>query len=678
MKRVTIFFFLFFVVIILKSNNYIVTTTADNGAGSLRYALQMCMAAPGPHNITFNIPTTDPAYNAATGVWLIAPATTLPMIMQQNVTVDGTSQSENVGDTNPYGPEIVIDGGNTLDYGLRLMNAPNAVLKGLNVRRCTKGIQIYESAGCVISGCYIGTDETAMSAMGNDIGLELISHSHNALIGGNSLADRNIVSGNLHIGIRLLDVENCTVSGNFIGTNREGSAAIPNYDGMSMEGAVRFCTIGGTSPETRNLISGNTDYGLPLFGVGASHNVIIGNYIGTDATGTSAIGNTYGVLFDDGSFSNRVGGDTDAERNIISGNVGYGVFFYNNGTHDNVLKNNYIGTDFSGRQALPNTAGIIIDGISYQNWMDGNVVSGNLQVGIGINITGSDSNVVVRNKIGVNVDGNPLPNGMDGIRISQGPLQTVIGGTPDEANIIAHNGGCGVYITNESCKRHWISCNSFYQNGALAIDLFEPGVNQNDTGDSDDGANGKLNYPVINSVNFSDGELAVSGTLDAPNPATCEVQLYEADPDPTGLGEGKRYLGSVTPAANGSWNFNFSCGNALVITALTIDGEKNTSEFSRCIGVNGPVSIAENSSPVLKVWPNPTSGNVQISVNEFVMNGSPNAEVQLFDLSGRKMKSVPVSDSMLNIDLTNFAPGVYILFWTNGELRIEAGKIVVQ
>lgn len=678
MKRVTIFFVLFFVVIILKSNNYIVTTTADNGVGSLRYALQMCMAAPGPHNITFNIPMTDAAYNAATGVWLIAPATTLPMIMQQNVTVDGTSQSENVGNTNPYGPEIVIDGGNTLDYGLRLMNAPNAVLKGLNVRRCTKGIQIYESAGCVILGCYIGTDETAMSAMGNDIGLELISHSHNALIGGNSLADRNIVSGNLHIGIRLLDVENCTVSGNFIGTNREGSAAIPNYDGMSMEGAVRFCTIGGTSPETRNLISGNTDYGLPLFGVGASHNVIVGNYIGTDATGTSAIGNTYGVLFDDGSFSNRVGGDTDAERNIISGNVGYGVFFYNNGTHDNVLKNNYIGTDFSGRQALPNTAGIIIDGISYQNWMDGNVVSGNLQVGIGINITGSDSNVVVRNKIGVNVDGNPLPNGMDGIRISQGPLQTVIGGTPDEANIIAHNGGCGVYITNESCKRHWISCNSFYQNGALAIDLFEPGVNQNDTGDSDDGANGKLNYPVINSVNFSDGELIVSGTLDAPNPAACEVQLYEAAPDPTGLGEGKCYLGSVTPAANGSWNFNFSCDNALVITALTIDDEKNTSEFSRCIGVNGPVPIAENSSPVLKVWPNPTSGNVQISVNEFVMNVSPNAEVQLFDLSGRKMKSVPVSDSMLNIDLTNFAPGVYILFWTNGEQRIEAGKIVVQ
>lgn len=678
MKRIAIFFLLIFVVIQLKSNNYIVTTTADNGAGSLRYALQMCMAAPGPHSITFSIPASDAGYQAETGVWVISPATTLPMIMQANVTLDGTTQTVSSGDSNPYGPEIVIDGSGSLDYGLRVMNAANFVLKGVNVRRCTKGVQVYESTNCVIEGCYIGTDETAMAAMGNDIGLEFISHSHNARIGGSTLAARNIISGNQHIGVRLLDVENCTVSGNFIGTNREGTAAVPNYDGMSMEGAVRFCTIGGTTPEARNLISGNTDYGLPLFGVGASHNVIIGNYIGTDVTGTAAIGNTYGVLFDDGSFSNRVGGDIDAERNVISGNVGYGVFFYNNGTHDNTLKNNYIGTDFSGLQAVPNVAGIIIDGISYQNRIDGNVISGNTQVGIGINITGSDSNVVVRNKIGVNALGEPLANGMDGIRISQGPLQTVIGGAPEDANIIAHNGGCGVYITNESCKRHWISCNSFYGNGGLAIDLFEPGVNQNDAGDGDDGANGKLNHPAVTSVTFADGELTVAGTLDVENPVACEVQVYEADADPTGFGEGKRYLGSVTPAPDGSWHADFPCENALLVTSLTIDNEKNTSEFSGTVGIDGPVAITEISHNGLNVFPNPTSGKVRVAVSGANGQNQVPAELLVYDLLGRKLMSVPVSEIQFDIDLTNFAPGCYVLYWKNDRQCFPVEKIILK
>lgn len=158
----------------LNANNYVVTNTRDSGDGSLRQAMTSATAAfTGHHNISFNIPLSDEGFDAETGTFTIRLQSELPyLLIAGNITIDATTQTANVGNTNPYGPEIVIDGGNTLDYGLRLMNAPNAVLKGLNVRRCTKGIQIYESAGCVISGCYIGTDETAMSAMGNDIGLE--------------------------------------------------------------------------------------------------------------------------------------------------------------------------------------------------------------------------------------------------------------------------------------------------------------------------------------------------------------------------------------------------------------------------------------------------------------------------------------------------------------------------
>ena len=656
MKNSILTILLIFSAIVVSSATYTVTTTGDSGPNTLRYALQMCMSSAGPHTINFNIPTTDANYNSSTGVWVIAPASDLPLIIQSNVTIDGTTQTAFAGDTNPYGPEIVIDGSNARDYGFRFMNAPNATLKGLNIRRFTKGAQFYGSDNSVVSGCYVGTNETGSTIMGNDIGLEFISGSNNSTIGGTTLAERNIISGNLHIGIRLLDVEYCTVKGCIIGLNREGNDSLPNYDGMSMEGAVRYCTIGGTSPEERNIISGNTDYGLPLFGAGATQNVIIGNYIGTDITGTQSIGNTYGVLFDDGSYSNRVGGDTDAERNIISGNVGYGVFFYNNGTNNNLLKNNFIGTDHTGRHAVANTAGIIIDGISYKNIMEGNIISGNEQVGIGINITASDSNVIVRNYIGTDIDGNPLPNGLDGIRISQGVQKTIIGGSPEEANIIANNGGCGVYITNDNSKYNLISCNSFYNNGGLAIDLFEPGVNLNDDLDEDEGANNKLNFPTISEITLTDTAIRINGNLDVLRPQTYKVEIYKASPDPSGFGEGMQYICTVNPCVRGAWSAYITGFNENdFFTTLSIDPENNTSEFSPTYGIGGFVSKENISGDDFCIYPNPTGGMIKI---EFPSGQT--SIVEIFDINGRRLQIMDVNGNS-TIDLSNYKAGTYIV-----------------
>ncbi len=656
MKNIILAILLIFSVVVANSATYTVTTTGDSGTNTLRYALQMCMSSAGPHTINFNIPTTDANYNPSTGVWVIMPASDLPMIIQSNVTIDGTTQTAFAGDTNPYGPEIVIDGSNARDYGFRFMNAPNATLKGLNIRRFTKGAQFYGSANSIVSGCYVGTNETGSTIMGNDIGLEFISGSNNSTIGGTTLAERNIISGNLHIGIRLLDVEYCTVKGCIIGLNREGNDSLPNYDGMSMEGAVRYCTIGGTSPEERNIISGNTDYGLPLFGAGATQNVIIGNYIGTDITGTQPIGNTYGVLFDDGSFCNRVGGDSDAERNIISGNVGYGVFFYNNGTNNNLLKNNFIGTDYTGRHAVANTAGIIIDGISYKNIMDGNIISGNEQVGIGINITASDSNVIVRNYIGTDIDGNPLPNGLDGIRISQGVQKTIIGGSPEEANVIANNGGCGVYITNDNSKYNLISCNSFYNNGGLAIDLFEPGVNINDDLDEDEGANNKLNFPTIDEITFTDTAIRINGNLDVLRPQTYKVEIYKAAPDPSGFGEGMQYICTVNPCVRGAWLAYITGFNENdFFTALAIDPENNTSEFSPTYGIGGFVSKENISVNDFCIYPNPTNGKIKIE-----LQSGQSSIVEIFDINGRRLQIMDVNGNS-TIDLSNYKAGTYIV-----------------
>lgn len=660
--RNVVFFLLVFSISRSFGGDFVVTNTNDGGSGSLRFALQMSAATAGPHTITFNIPTSDVNYDAATGVWVIVPQSTLPMIMQANVTVDGASQALNQGETNPHGPEIVLDGQGRVDYALRVFNASSVIVKCLNIRRFTKGVQLYNAPDCIISGNYIGTNETGSDTLGNDIGIEIGSGSDRTLIGGSIEADRNLISGNRHIGVRLLDVQHCTVSGNFVGIDRTGTYALPNYDGVSLEGAVKYNTIGGLTAGERNVISGNIDYGLPIFGAGAEGNSVIGNYLGTNASGTYAIGNTYGVLFDDGTFNNRVGGESDAERNLISGNSGYGVFFYNNGTNHNLIKNNLIGTDVTGIQAIPNTAGIVIDGISYQNTIDSNVIAGNLEMGIGIDITGSDSNVIVRNRIGVALNGSALPNGMDGIRISQGPVGTVIGGSPAEANIIANNGGNGVFLMSDNCRETFISCNSFYDNGGLAIDLFPYGVTPNDAGDADDGPNGGLNFPVLTSVTYDamSGAHQVEGTLEVAQPADAVVQLYLAAVDVSGFGEGRIFLASITPDAAGHWSTSVT-GQPVdgYFTALTIDAERNTSEFSRARNISGLASVIVESPaiPLLSVYPNPTSGYL-------VVQGADIHRAALFNCLGERLREYLVGGttcSQVQIDLSDLSAGMYVL-----------------
>lgn len=648
--------------LVSNATTFIVINTNNSGSGSLRYAIQMASISNGPHSIVFNIPTTDPNYNSTTGVWLIKPLTTFDYIIKGNITIDGTTQTTNQGDKNPLGPEIVLDGtNNTINYCFSIVNVPGTIIKGFNIRNFMYGIQIYgtSSLNSVITGNYIGTNEVASDTAGNYIGIEIISGADNTTIGGNTLAERNIVSGNEHIGIRLLDVKNCIVKGNYVGVDRTGTSALANYDGVSLEGATKFCTIGGTTPEERNIISGNVAYGLPIFGAGAEGNQLIGNYIGTDVTGTVAIPNTYGVLFDDGSFNNTLGGNTAAKRNILSGNSAYGVFIYNMGTHSNIVQGNYIGTDINGTTAIPNAVGIVVDGAAYKHHIDSNIISGNLQQGIYINITGSDSTLIIKNKIGVDKNGNPLGNGSDGIRISQGPKYSLIGGNPSEGNIIANNGGTGVYIMFPSDDNHLISCNSIYNNAGLGIDLFPLGVNPNDAGDVDSGPNEGMNYPEIDTVFFVSGlnKTIVSGTIDTQNPLTVSIQVYRAIPSLSGHGEGKEYLSTVTPNASGNWSDTLLGLNISdFLTSLAIDQNNNTSEFSIARSMYAFASIQSETKLDLEIsiYPNPTNG-------EFNVTGKNINQIEVMNINGEIVKTIKPSMGQTTIDLSNQSKGIYFV-----------------
>jgi len=134
MKRI-LFIFLIILPSIIRAATYTVTNTNDAGAGSFRQAITDANSAFGPDNITFNIPVSDLNYNLVTGVWTIAPLTDLPMITGGYTNIDASTQTANQGNTNPYGPEICLDGNSALTYAFRIVS-PNNTVKGFIIGRC--------------------------------------------------------------------------------------------------------------------------------------------------------------------------------------------------------------------------------------------------------------------------------------------------------------------------------------------------------------------------------------------------------------------------------------------------------------------------------------------------------------------------------------------------------------
>jgi len=672
----------------LPANNFIVTNTGDSGSGSLRDAINNANIYPGNHTITFNIPVNDGGYDVSKGVWVIHPLSTMPYITKSNILIDGTSQTNN----NPYGPDIVLDGNKTIDFAFFVYNASNITITGFTIQRFIYGIQISgtSSQNNIIKGNYIGVNYNATDTMGNYIGIELIGGTNHNIIGGSTAAESNIVSGNNHIGIRVVQSSYNTIKGNYVGLNRTGDAALRNYDGISVEGVSQHNLIGGTATAERNYVSGNVAYGIPVFGAGCNFNVISGNYIGTDVTGSFGIPNTYGVLFDDGASYNLLGGNSINSRNIISGNSGYGVFIYNMGTQKDTVRNNYIGTDPSGTSAVSNGNGIVVDGPSYQHTIDNNLISGNLQQGIDIHITGSDSNIVIRNKIGTDVTGTlALPNHYDGIRIGEGPQHNFIGLAPDKGNIIAFNGGNGITVMNDNDWYNCISANSIFGNQGLGIDLFPAGVTLNDAGDADTGPNQLMNFPVITSLVYNAGtnSMVLSGNIDHVLPLIAiKIEVFKSDHSSSGYGQGKEYLGFTLTDNLGNWTFNSTGIDAMdVITTTSTDVTGNTSEFSLNKSVTTySINDLSQSENLMVVFPNPVTSNTLIKYS--IKRGSQ-VTVAIYDCCGKIIELLTdefqnagiysITESMAGIQ-GKFKPGMYFCTLKTDGKVCKSIKLVIE
>jgi len=398
------------------------------------------------------------------------------------------------------------------------------------------------------------------------------------------------------------------VQGNLIGTNATGTASIPNTrDGVQISCVIDPVTgnvIGGAIPAERNVISGNGINGIFIFPdieTTVEGTRIIGNYVGTDVTGTVALPNVSSGIAVSGTYppaSNiDIGGSAPGEGNLISGNR-YGISLQSASAVS--VQGNLIGTNATGSSALPNGSGVVIaesfGSITTDCTIGGtdpaasNLISGNEKYGVYIS-TGP-GNQVLGNRIGTDASGSsPLGNGLYGVAFVGGSGNAVGGTAAGASNIIAHNGVAGVVVI-EGATGDSIRGNAIFSNTGLGIELPEEGVNPNDAGDGDTGANLLQNFPVLASAATSGSEIVIEGNLNSTSGTAFALDFYASEAcDPSGHGEGSMYLGeqAVTTDATGDGTFVANLTAAIpagqFVTATATDPDGNTSEFSACVPV---------------------------------------------------------------------------------------------
>lgn len=233
--------------------------------------------------------------------------------------------------------------------------------------------------------------------------------------------------------------------------------------------------IGGTDRGEGNVIGANYD-GIEISGTDTAYNHVIGNFIGTDATGTIANGNKWGGIWIGGNaHDNVIGGEFDTEGNLISGNVLSGIVLDN--TSGNLVAGNIIGLDAEGVQPLGNgTGGIVIiakdNNSAVDNIIGGlepsnrNVISANNGIGILLEGRGTTGNKVIGNDIGLKKNSrNATGNSEEGVLINNGAHHNEIG----PGNRIAFNEANGILTEGEETFGNIITRNSIYENKGMAI-----------------------------------------------------------------------------------------------------------------------------------------------------------------------------------------------------------------
>lgn len=535
---------------------FTVTTLNDSGAGSLRQAMLDANASTGADTLNFNLPSG--------GVQTIAPLTPLPDITGP-VSINGYSQPGSSANT--------LAGGNDAVLLIRLDGV-----------KLTSGFPV--------------------------------ALNFKAGAGGSSV--RGMVIVRFASAVYANELSNFTVAGNWVGMDVDGVARGTSFEAIyitSFFSPANNVIIGGTAPADRNVISGNR-YGVWFNGATTANSAVLGNFIGTDPTGTLPRGNLFGGVNVFGATNITIGGTLPGARNVIAGATaagGTGVTVQGGGGA--AILNNLIGTDVSGRYDLGNSSDGVYITSSQSNRIIGNEIVNNRANGI--NLASSSGTVVENNYIGTDSSlTRPLGNALAGITLS-GSTNRIGGAVAGQANTIQFNGGAGVAVTASTAVQNEISANRIFDNGGLGIDLGPSGVTTNDVLDADTGANGLQNFPVLTNATVAFSSLTVQGQFNSKPGGTYRLDFFASpDWDAANLAEGQLYLGATTVATDGGGNANFSTAfssppptNSL-ITATATDASGNTSEFSASLAlafsgaVNPTLVIAAGSAGTTTLsWP---------------------------------------------------------------------------
>ena len=268
-----------------------VTNTSDSGPGSLRAAIHCANAMPGsdPVEIRFAIDTVDENYvdvdshlpggDAEPDVFVIGLETALPALTRGGILINGQSQQAQTGDTNPFGPEIVITGAGLAGNGLELRSSGNRV-HALNILGFAQNGILIEGRANTVTGSFLGVDPTGTVAAPNTGNGVVILNGDGNQIGGPGPHDGNVISGNLHYGVWIV--------GNSVAWPAPGEPPI------FTDNPDQFRYVGNT---------------------------VAGNIIGLGSDGSMEIGNGAAGVFIQDSANNRIGGNSVAERNVISANL---------------------------------------------------------------------------------------------------------------------------------------------------------------------------------------------------------------------------------------------------------------------------------------------------------------------------------------------------------------------
>jgi hypothetical protein len=560
-------------------------------------------------------------------------------------------------------------------------------------------------SGNVVAGNYIGTDPTGQSSPGvQDPGVA-ISGSNNR-VGGDGhdpfpADERNVISGN-GSGVSISGSSN-VVAGNYIGTDPTGENAVPNTYGIffnsGSDNRIGTDSDGVGDAAERNVIPGNRQSGIRLQGGQINFNTIAGNYIGTDATGTQGLGNGFegGVLgqitfYGASGVGNLIGVNPNAAvpadgRNLISG--GGAVEIDSGDTTGQsltgtVIAGNYLGVDVTGEHALGGGDITVGNSLSTRIGTSGSGVNDAAERNViqTLVVYGTAAGTLVAgNYIGTDASGTvSFPNNYAHGVVLEHAVGVQIGGAGDLGNTIAFSTptnvpgnydlldpGAGVTVLGGSGDS--IRGNSIHDNADLGIDLGGDGVTPNTL-------NGATNFPVLSAA-YAGASTSVAGTLNSAPNTTFTLDFYaNAAADPSGFGQGQRWLGSATVTTDGSGIANFGVGGLAASVpgewiSATATGPSGTSEFGHDVQAI-PLPLSSLSGVVFSDF----NDDGQVDFGEQGIAGVPITLTGTDDL-GHAVSLSQTTDADGTYVFLNLRPGTYTITETQQPAGYTPGIATV-